>query len=202
MKKSNRLSQAKKRKQKPSSKGGKRPLYDPKLGSSNWRKAQDGRFADHPVFRACRKLQGASVSLQRMMGSRKKMKLRLAATAEQMDEAFRVLKIEATSLNRRGAKLRFAEAVAAAFFDRKPEMRDEETLRVCQREIMMRTTTHEKPSQAELRHAVEEINGKKFTDERWKRLLKRIGLNKRLPTQREKTQGIRLRRYKASIRNE
>jgi hypothetical protein len=45
MKKSNQLSQAKNGKQKPISKGGKRSLYDPELGSSNWRKAQDGRFA-------------------------------------------------------------------------------------------------------------------------------------------------------------
>jgi hypothetical protein len=192
MKTSNRLSRAKKRKQKSTSKGGKRPLYDPELGSSNWRRAQDGRFADHPVFRACRKLQGALVSIRRMMGNRKKMELRLTATAEQMDEALRVLKIQGTSLSRRGDKLRFAEAIGAAFKDRADGTWDEDTLRVCRREIMMRTTLHEKPSQAELRRAVKEIDEREYSDERWKRLLKRTGLNRRLPTHRQKTQGISL----------
>jgi len=155
MKKSRQSSHEKHRTQKPTSKSGKRPLYDPELGSSNWRKAQNGRFADHPAFLACRKLLGASVSVRRMMWNRKKMKLRLAATAEQIDEALRVLKVEATWLNSRSDKLRFAEAIAAAF-NRTPGMRDENVLRVCRREISMRTTLHEKPSQAELRHAVEQ----------------------------------------------
>jgi len=185
-------SKSKKRTQKSISKGGKRSLYRPELGSSNWRKAQDGRFADDPAFRACRKLQGASVSLRRMMWNRRKIKLRVAAIAEQMDEALRILKVEATWLKSRGAKLRFAESVAAAFFNRRSEKRDEDTLRVCRREIIMRTTLHEKPSQAELRHAVKEIDGREFSDEEWKRLLKRTGLNKHLPTHRQKTHRVSL----------
>lgn len=188
MKKSKQSSHAKHRKQKPISKGGKRSLYRPELGSSNWRKAQDGRFADHPAFRACRKLQGASVSVRRMMEDRKKMKLRLAATAEQIDEALCVLGVEAASLNSPSDKLRFAEAIVAAF-NRTRGMRDENVFRVCRREIQMRTTLHEKPSQAELRHAVEQMDGIKFSDEEWKRLGKRTGLNKKLPTFLQKTQG-------------
>jgi hypothetical protein len=193
MKTSNQLLRANTSKETPTNKRGKRPLYRPALGSSNWRRAEDGRFADHPVFLACRKLQGVSVSLRRMIENRKKMKLRLAAIAEQMDDALRLLNGEANELKGRSDKLRFAEAFAAAF-NRIAGMEDTNTLRVCRREIMMRTTLHEKPSQAELRRGVEALDGIKFTDERWKRLLKKTGLNKQLPTHREKRRGISLRK--------
>jgi hypothetical protein len=111
--------------------------------------------------------------------------LRLEATEMQMDNALRTLSVEAERLKSPSDKLRSAEAIAAAF-NRTPGMRDERVLRVCWREIQMRTTLHEKPSQAELRHAVEREDGIKFSDEEWKRLLKRTGLNKKLPTQRQK----------------
>jgi hypothetical protein len=128
-----------------------------------------------------------------MIENPKKMKLRLVATAEQVDDALGLLNGEANGLKGRSDKLRCAEAFAAAF-NRIAGTQDKNTLRVCLREIMMRTTQHEKPSQAELRRAVEAFDGIKFTDEQWKRLLKRTGLNKQLPTQREKGQGIGLRK--------
>lgn len=197
MKKSKQSSHAKHRKPKPISKGGKRSLYRPELGSSNWRKAQDGRFTLHPAFRACRQFQGAYVAIQRMTSDVKRIEqritqiaLRLEATEIQMDKALLTLSVEAERLKSPSDKLRFAEAIAVAFFNRTPGMRDERVLRVCWREIQMRTTLHEKPSQAELRHAVEREDGIKLSDEEWKRLLKRTGLNKKLPTQREKLRGL------------
>jgi hypothetical protein len=43
-------------------------------------------------------------------------------------------------------------------------------------------TKRENPSQAELRRAVDEIDGLPFSDQEWKRLIKRTGLNRELLT--------------------
>jgi hypothetical protein len=177
---------------KPKFKGGKRSLYRPDLGGSNYRKAQDGRFADHPAFLACKTMAGAFVGLQRITPQSRKIDLRLAAIREQMDKALCVLRDEAKNLKRPSDKLRFAEAIAAFF--NPPKAPDENVWRVCWREIEMRTRQHEKPSQAELRHAVEGDDGIKFSDEQWKRLMKRTGLNKKLPTHRQKIQRRALRK--------
>jgi len=192
---------AQRKKRKASAGTGKRSLYSPDLGSANWRKAQDGRFAFHPVFRACRQFQGAYIAIHRMTSDLKNVKsiaqtttqiaLRLDAVERQMEKALCTFCAEAEKLKGPSEKLRFAEAIREAFNESKRS--DEEVLRVCRREIEMRTL-RKNPSQAELRHAVEKLDNIKFSTEKWKRLLKRTGLNKRLPTQREKRQGITLRK--------
>jgi hypothetical protein len=163
--------------------GGKRSLYDPKLGASNYRKAEDGRFARHPAFIACKKLWGVFYALSTKSGAKKNNR-RWPAIAKQMENALCSLRDEATRSKGRSDKLRFAEAVGA-FFD-PPKTRDETALLICWRAIELRT--NERPSQAEVRYAVEQVRGKKFLDYEWKRWMKRLGLNKKLPTQREKTQ--------------
>jgi hypothetical protein len=193
-------------------KGGKRSLYNPKMGSSNYRKAEQGRFANHPAFAACRNLAGVSIALQRLISGGDKMELRLTATARQLETALLCL-LEAKKLKTPGDKIRFAEAMAAyrfpeniggtRFSEAVKEIRelcrigelpdrekppDENVWRVCWRAIEMRTTQRENPSQAELRHAVEREEGIKLSDEEWKRLIKRTGLNKKLPTHRQKKQ--------------
>jgi hypothetical protein len=173
-------------------KGGRRSLYKPELGASNYRKAQDGRFADHPAFLACRSFAGAFVGLERMTESRKKIMLRLEAITGQLDKALCNLRDEAKNLKTRSDKLRFAEAIAASFDP--PKAPDEKVSRVCQRAIYLRNRLHKKPSQAELRHAVEREDDLKFSNEQWKRLMKQTGLNKTLPTHRQKTQGDSLRK--------
>jgi hypothetical protein len=192
MKTASASSPAKSSKQKPGSKAGKRSLYDPKLGASNYRKAQDGRFANHPAFLACKELAGVFVGLERLTPKSRKIDSRLAAITGQMDKALCVLRDETKKLKSVSDKLRFAEAIAAFF--NPPKAPDQNVWRVCWRAIEMRTTMHEEPSQAELRHAVEDEDHIKFSDEQWKRLMKQTGLNKELPTLLQKTQGGILRK--------
>lgn len=166
--------------------GGRRSLYDPKLGASNYRKAQEGRFADHAAFRACKKLFGAFVAIQRMVTNGKSIKLRAAAVARQMDKALCDLHDAAAKLKTPSDKLRFAEAIAW-FFD--PTKSPDVTVWcTCWRAIEMRGPD-QKPSQAELRHALEREDGIRFSDEQWKRVMRRTGLNKELLTHRQKRQG-------------
>jgi hypothetical protein len=165
-------------------KGGKRSLCSPARGSSNYRKAQEGRFADHPAFIACKSVAGVQVALHHLMETRKKIKIRLPAIVDQLEKALRCLSEEANKLSGKSEKLRFAEAIANFFSPWRGS--DHNVWRVCWREIEMRTTQHEKPSQAESRRAVESEDGTKFSDEQWKRLMKRTGLNKKLPTHRQK----------------
>src|SRR5262249_50475996 len=129
MKKSNRLSQAKNRKQKRTGKRGKRSLYHPKLGASNWRVAQGGRFAArvasgkkkgaprYPVYSAYKKLEGACLGLQRIVEDLNKLKisLRLAAAVGELVEGLCILRDEATKLKNPGNKIRFSEAIESIF---------------------------------------------------------------------------------------
>ena len=197
MKKASAPSLARRRKQKPGSKGGKRSLYYPELGASNWQAAQQGRFATrvasgkqkgmprYPAYFACKKLEGALIGLQMIRDDLKKLALRVSAITGQAEEGLRILRAEAEKVKSHGDKIRFAETNVAALDPMEP---DERVWRVCwrAREIL---TRRENPSQAELRRAVEQTEGIKFSDEEWKRLLKRTGLNKQLPTQREKLRG-------------
>jgi hypothetical protein len=194
MKKSNRSSRAKSHKQKSIGKGGKRSLYSPKLGSSNWRKARDGRYALHPAFRAYRKLQGAKTALQlavldlKQITQTKKVKqmnVRLSSTELQLGEALKMFAGEAKELKSSSDKLHFAEAIAAA--SHRTKKPDDNVERVCWRAVEMRTRG-ENPSQVELRRAVQKFDGITFSDLEWKRLLKRTGLNRLLP-HREKLRG-------------
>ncbi len=167
---------------------GKRSLYSPDLGASNYRKAQEGRFANHPAFLACKNLEGVKLALQGMITNREKIGMRTTAVARQIENALSILRDEVKKLGNRSDKLRFAEAIEAFFNPQKTP--DEKVWRVCWRAIEMRSMN---PSQAELRRAVEK-DGDTFSDEQWKRLMKRSGLNKELPTHREKHQGGVLRK--------
>ena len=197
MKKSNRSSRRRAPKQKPIGTGGKRrSLYSPELGSSNWRKARDGRYGLDPAFRAYRMLQGVRIATQLMLldlktNNLKQIELRMGGTERQLSRALDILAKQATGLKSLSDKLRFAEAIAEAA-DRTKDP-DDDVERVCWRAIEMRTRGGN-PSQIELRRAVETLDRKIFPDLKWKRILKRTGLN-RLPTHREKTQGISLRKY-------
>ena len=178
MKKTHAPSAASRSKGKPSSKGGKRSLYNPKLGASNYRKAEGGRFAYHPAFLASQNLAGASIGLERL--------------ARQLDKALCDIRDKTKNLRSPSDKIRFAEAMAAFF--NPPKGPDEDVRCVCWRAIQMRTELHQEPSQAELRRAVKQKDHKQFSDEQWKRLMKKTGLNKELPTHLKKTQGIKLRK--------
>src|SRR5436309_2013870 len=122
MKKASAPSVARHRKQKPGSKGGKRSLYYPELGASNWQAAQQGRFATRvasaeqkgvPRYRAyfaCKKLEGALIGLQRIRDDFKNIPLRVSAVAEQTEKGLRILRAEAEKVKSRGGKIRCAEA--------------------------------------------------------------------------------------------
>jgi hypothetical protein len=202
MKKASAPSLARHRKQKSGSKGGKRSLYYPELGASNWQAAQQGRFATrvasgeqkgvprYPAYFACKKLEGALIGLQRIRDDLKNIPPRVSAVAGQTEEGLRILRAEAKKVKSQGDKIRFAETIMAALDPMEP---DERVWRVCWRAREM-LTRRENPSQAELRRAVEQTEGIKFFDQEWKRLIKRTGLNRELLTHRQKTQGIKIRR--------
>ncbi|MCE0522044.1 MAG: hypothetical protein LV480_03955 [Methylacidiphilales bacterium] len=177
---------------------GKRPFYDPKDGPSNYRKAQEGRFSDHPAFSVCKRLEGVAIGLNRIRGLKvsKKIKLLLDAVSSQMDGALNDLKTESVKLVGRGEKLKFSEAINA-YFD--PKQPDFATWRVCWEWIEIRSsnTSAELPSRAEFRKIVSEKHQLTFTDEKWKRLLKKTGLDLQILTHAQK-QGITLRRQTAS----
>jgi hypothetical protein len=193
MKKASGPSPARNRKQKPGSKGGKRSLYNPELGASNWQAAQQGRFATrvasgeqkgmprYPAYFAYKKLEGALIGLQRIRDDFKNIPLRVSAVAGQIEEGLRILRAEAKKAKRRGDKIRFAEAIIAALDPKGSDRSDRNVWRVCWRAIEM-LTKRENPSQAELRRAVDEIDGLPFSDQEWKRLIKRTGLNRELLT--------------------
>jgi len=52
---------------KPKSKAGKRSLYNPTLGSSNHRKAEERRFANPPAFIACKNIAGVSQKIRQKL---------------------------------------------------------------------------------------------------------------------------------------
>jgi len=166
------------------------------------------RNFNHPVFNACRSLQdaftvmGAVVEDFPSIGRDKRtqpMARRLTAAARQASGAFTILSQQALGLYSKGDKLRFAEAFATALNRTKP--RDEKMFDVCWKEIEMRTDRRwqevemrirrQNPSQAELRHKVEEARGRiPFRHDEWKRIMRRTGLNKKLPTHREKLKAL------------
>ena len=113
----------------------------------------------------------------------------ISAVAAQTEEGLRILRAEAKKVKSHGDKIRFAETVMAALDPMQP---DERVWRVCWRAREM-LTRGANPSQAELRRAVEE-EGIKFSDQEWKRLIKRTGLNRELLTHGQKAQGIKIRR--------
>jgi hypothetical protein len=113
----------------------------------------------------------------------------MAALANQMNNAMRLLQNEAGALKRLSDKLRFAEAIAASF---DPSEADKQLYRLCWRAIEARGRLT--PSQAELRRLLETEDGITWSDEEWKRVLKRSGLKWVFPTHREKIQGGRLRK--------
>ena len=168
---------------------GKRSLYRPELGASNYRRAQDGRFAAHPAFVACKKLWGVQIALGIASGNRMS-KLRMAALANQMNKAMRLIQNEAQGLKSVSDKLRFAEAIAACL---DPSGGDNKMLRLCWRAIERRGKSPTL-SQAELRRLLETDEEITWSDEEWKRVLKRSGLKWGFPTHREKIQGGRLRK--------
>ena len=155
----------------------------------------------YPTYFGCKKLEGACIGLQRMLKPNKlltkngrdrdggkNLEARIAVVAAQLSEGLCILREEAKKVKGWGDKIRFAEGIIAAFDPGNP---DTKVWRACWRATEMRTR-RENPSQFELRHAVEQKDGIKFSDQEWKRLIKRTGLNKQLPTHRQKTQGIRL----------
>jgi hypothetical protein len=168
---------------------GKRSLYRPELGASNYRRAEGGRFASHPAFVACMKLWGVFSALC-VTSTAKSTKRRLPALVNQMDKALGILRDEAKELKGRGDKLRFAEAIAA-FFD--PSNPDGRIRRLCWRALEMRAA-RPKPSQAQLRRLLAEKDKITWSDEGWKRVIKRVGINREFPTHRERIQGGRLRK--------
>jgi hypothetical protein len=202
MKKASTPSLVRHRKQKPGSKGGKRSLYYPELGASNWQAAQQGRFATrvasgeqkgmprYPAYFATKKLEGTLIGLQRMRDDFKNLALRVSAVAGQIEEGLCILRAEAEKVKSHGDKIRLAEAIIAAL---DPKGSDRNVWRVCWRAVEM-LTNRENPSQLELRRAVDEIDGLTFSDQEWGRLMRRTGLNRKLPTHRQKTQGIKIRR--------
>jgi hypothetical protein len=177
---------------------GKRPLYDPKEGPSNYRKAQEGRFSDHPAFSVCKRLEGVAIGLNRIRGLKvsKKIKLLLDAVSYQMDGALKDLKAESKKLLGQGEKFKFSEAFNA-YFD--PKQPDFVTWRVCWELIEFRSSNPlaDLPSRAELRKTVGDKHGLTLTDPQWKRLLKKTGLDLQLPTHADKKR-ITLRRQKVS----
>jgi hypothetical protein len=138
-------------------------------------------------------LEGALIGLQRIRDDFKNIPLRVSAVAGQIEEGLRILRAEAKKAKRRGDKIRFAEAIIAALDPKGSGRSDRNVWHVCWRAIEM-LTKRENPSQAELRRAVDEIDGLPFSDQEWKRLIKRTGLNRELLTHRQKTQGIKIRR--------
>ena len=165
-------------------KRGKQSLYDPKKGAKNHIKALGGRFAEHPAYLAIKNVVGAHIALQRMAGNIKSIELRIEAVTRQLDKALNILGNETKKLKGSGDKIRFAEVISSIF---NPPQTDDITHRICWMATQMRTEMHEQPSQAELR---QRLKADKFpielTDEEWKRTMKRTGLNKKLPTDREK----------------
>jgi hypothetical protein len=151
MKKSNQSSQSKNNKQKARSKGGKRSLYYPELGASNWQAAQQGRFATrlasgeqkgmrrYPAYFPCKKLEGALIGLQRMRDDFKKLALRVSAIAGQTEEGLRILRAEPEKVKSRGDKIRFAEAIIAALDPKGSDRSDRNVWRLCWRAIEMLT---------------------------------------------------------------
>jgi hypothetical protein len=179
---------------KGSVKKGRHSLYDPKEGASNYRKAQEGRFSDHPAFSVCKRLEGVAIGLNRIRGLKvsKKIKLLLDAVSSQMDGALNDLKSESVKLLNRGEKLKFSEAFNA-YFD--PKQPDYTTWRVCWELIELRSLNRpaDLPSQFEFRKSLAAKYNLKFTDQRWKRLLKKTGIGSLLrPHRKPKT--ITLRR--------
>jgi len=169
--------------------GGKRSLYNPELGASNYRKAREGRFADKPAFIAMKGLAGVGIALGNMakMSDQRTLALIAPAVARQMDRAWLKLSEAAKAATTLGDKLRFAEAVARIFVPGKKP--DEKTERACWLAIELKKFKRgkaSKPSQAELRKALIDRFGMTFEDEEWKRMLKKTGLNKQLPTAMQK----------------
>jgi hypothetical protein len=163
------------------------------------------RNVSHPVFHACRRLEDAFVEMGAVAEDfpsivrdkrTQAMARRLRAAARQASSASSILSQQALGLYSKGDKLRFAEAFATALNRTMP--RDEKIFDLCWKEIEMRTDrsweeiemrVHRQspPSQAQLRRKVENERGRKpFLPKDWKRLMRRTGLNKKLPTHREK----------------
>jgi hypothetical protein len=159
-----------------SARPGKRSLYDPKLGARNYRKAEDGRFADHPAFRACKDLGGVVIALEHLATNKRRVNVRLKAIRKQVERALRRL-AEASQMNRLGDKVRFAEAIASYFNGKNSH---ERVVRVCFEMIQLRTQLHEQPSRTELQEAVREKFGIEYSEQEWRRLIKRTGLDAQL----------------------
>jgi len=142
-----------------------------------------------------KELAGIGIALQNMakMSDGKMLALIATAVAGQMERAWSKLSQAATAANTPGDKLRFAEAVARIFVGGKEP--DEKTEKACWLAIEMRRTDPKNPknrltpSQAELRRELKDRYEMTFGDEEWKRMLKKTGLNKQLPTALQKRQG-------------
>jgi hypothetical protein len=165
--------------------GGKKPLYNTALKSSNHRKALGGRFVDHPAYIAIRNLAGVADQLGRHKDAKslKRMRQMMGVMEGVAVTSLASLKECAQGLKGQGDKLRFAEAVMSFLAPSKTP--DLYAHHVCWEEIEFRTENHCKPSKAELRKIVKEKHLVTFTDLQWRRLLERVGLNT-LPTAREK----------------
>jgi len=116
----------------------------------------------------------------------------MADVVNQLANGLSVLQGEASKLNGRGDKLRFAEVIAASLAQEAPI--DNDVFLVCMRAEKLTRMMGERPSRAELRKAVEKYDHLRFSDQRWKRMMKGTGLNVQLPTARQKRQGVTLRR--------
>jgi hypothetical protein len=169
---------------------GKRSLYSPEKGASNYRKAQEGRFADHRAFIACKTLQGSLIALQLLAAEKAKghVRHRLEAITRQFSKAWSSLIVQAKLLRSTSDKLRFSEAIAAMLNPQKQP--DVKVWVPCWQAIEMRT---KQPSRAELRRAVREKTGITYSDTEWRRLMRRTGLNKQLATHRQKIEQAKLR---------
>lgn len=165
----------------PKSGPGKRSLYSPELGTSNYRKAEWGRFAYHEAFTACRKIDGALARLKHTASELKlrKLKARCGSIATHLESGLCMLGTKAIKLTSRGDKIRFAEAIAAFF--NPPKWPDSKVAWVCREVVDWRTRFNEDPSQAELRQAVREKHGIKFSNREFESVLRRTGLDKELP---------------------
>ena len=121
-----------------------------------------------------------------------KIRLAVGGNAIRITNALSDLQEMASRLNGLGEKATFAEVITA-FFERETQLQ-KEALYVCECASSLWLTKQQKPSRAEVRKAAEENLGRHIADYKWKRLLKRLGLDVQLPTDRAKRQGGTLRR--------
>ena len=180
---------------KTKTKGGKRALYDPALGTRNLDLARTGPRGKHPAYQAMRLIAGAKTGLQRMaeMTNAKTLKTVAPAVAAQMERGLEALRVLATALQSAGDKLRFAEAVAAFFETKQPDVKTERALwtsiemrtrPTLKGEQMLRGQT---PTQAELRAELKRRHPEMtFSNKQWGRMLASTGLDKKLPSANEK----------------